>query len=39
MDFSKVKDDHGVLNVIGSYTPGKPAVLSENIKVSDKRMR
>ena len=39
MDFSKAEDIHGLKTVIGKYTPGKPAVLSDNVKVSEKRMR
>jgi len=39
IDFSKAEDTHGLKTVIGKYTPGKPAVLSENVKVTDKRMR
>lgn len=39
MDFSKARDTHGLLSVIGTYTPGVPAVLSENIEIQEKRMR
>lgn len=37
-DFSKVDDLHGLKAVIGTYTPGKPAVLSENVEITEKRM-
>lgn len=36
IDFSKADDTHGLKTVIGKYTPGRPAVLSENVKVSEK---
>ena len=39
IDFSKAKDTYGLLAVIGTYTPGQPAVLSKNVEIQEKRMR
>jgi len=39
MDFSTAEDKNGLLAVIGTYTPGRPAVIRENVKLTEKRMR